>query len=186
MGKDQVQRYTDLGLDLSGLDLPSGEGVLVVPHALLPVDEVIVRLTLPGRSEPGILDRNFEDPGRYRPVDERVPRDRPYLVTGFEPGTEYRDVPPREAVRAVLERGRLPATIEEGLGVFVQHPDVLQRNACFSLAGSTRGDKRVPALWISGHAPKLGWCFAGVPHSWLGLASVARRVTSTRLRGGVP
>ena len=90
-----------------------------------------------------------------------MPRDRPYLISGFESGTEYLNVPPRDAVPAIRDRGRLPITIEEGLAAFIADPEVLQRNACFSLAGSTRGDKRVPALWISGKAPKLGWCFAG-------------------------
>ncbi len=157
--------------------VPDGEGLglLVLPHALVPVHELIVRLVLPGGSKPGIFDANFGDPDRYRPVSPDVPRDRAYLVDGFDPGLDYRNMPPRDAVPQVLGRGRAPATIEEGLAAFVQHPEVLCRNACFSLAGSTRGDKRVPALWISNGAPKLGWCFAGAPHTWLGLASVARR-----------
>ena len=37
-------------------------------------------------------------------------------------------------------------------------------------------DRRVPALWISEQAPKLGWCWDGNPHSWLGLASAGSRV----------
>ncbi len=178
---DQLARYAALGFDVSGIDLghlaqvAAQEPVLVLPHALVPVDLLIGRLTLPGREARGIFDRNFEDPGRYHPVDPDVPRDRAYVITGFEPGTEYRNVAPRDAVPRVQDRGRRPATIEEGLAAFVADPQVLQRNACFSLAGSTRGDKRVPALWISGNAPKLGWCFAGAPHTWLGLASVAGR-----------
>ena len=36
---------------------------------------------------------------------------------------------------------------------------------------------RVPALWISERAPKLGWCWDGNPHTWLGLASAGRRVS---------
>ena len=170
----QLKRYLDLGFDVAGVEPPQGRGVLVLPW--LPFDELITRLTLPGGTATGIFDRNFEDPGRYHPVDPDVPRDRPYLVAGFEPGTEYLNVRPRDAVPAILDRGRLPVTIEEGLAAFVAHPEVLQRNACFSLAGSTRGDKRVPALWISGAAPKLGWCFAGAPHTWLGTASVAARL----------
>jgi len=59
---------------------------------------------------------------------------------------------------------------------FDQHPELLERNHCFSLAGSRRGDRRVPALWISRNAPKLGWCWEGNPHDWLGCASAAVRV----------
>ncbi|MBK6763301.1 MAG: hypothetical protein IPG68_08495 [Micrococcales bacterium] len=180
--EEQLERYADLGFDVAAVDVRPLEAVkrrdsvLVLPHALVPVQEVIARLRLAGGSKTGIFDRNFEDPDRYHPVAADVPVDRPYLIHGFEPGVEYLNVPPRQAVPQILARGRLPVTIEEGLGVFVHNPSVLQRNECFSLAGSTRGDKRVPALWISGNAPKLGWCFAGAPHTWLGTASVAGRL----------
>jgi hypothetical protein len=46
----------------------------------------------------------------------------------------------------------------------------------FMLAGSRRGDRRVLALWIPEKAPKLGWCWEGNSHSWLGVASAERRV----------
>ena len=174
----QWSRYEELGFDVRGIadgafDEPPDDAVLVLPT--LPFHELITRLHLPGRAEAGIFDRNFEDPARYHPTDLDVPIDRPYLIHGFEPGVEYLNIPPREAVPAILDRGRQPMTIEEGLAVFAQSPGVLQRNKCFSLAGSTRGDKRVPALWISGNAPKLGWCFAGAPHTWLGTSSIAGR-----------
>ncbi len=152
---------------------PPDDAVLVLPT--LPFHELITRLRLPDSLAPGIFDRNFEDPSRYHPADPDVPRDRPYLIHGFEPGVEYLNIAPRDAVPAILDRGRFPMTIEEGLAVFAQIPSSLQPNKCFSLAGSTRGDKRVPGLWISGHAPKLGWCFAGAPHTWLGTASIAGR-----------
>lgn len=167
-----LNRYAELGFDVP--EVPPGEGIPVFPHALVPFHELIVRLTLPGKTKTGIFDRNFEDPARYRPTDPDVPTGRPYLIQGFDPGVEYRGMAPREAVTMLADRR--PATIEEGLAAFIHDPTVLQRNACFSLAGSTRGDKRVPALWISQGAPKLGWCFAGAPHSWLGLASVQTRI----------
>jgi Family of unknown function (DUF5701) len=55
------------------------------------------------------------------------------------------------------------------------------KNGGFSLAGSRCGDRRVTALWISQNRPKLGWCWAGNPHTWLGTASCADR---TGGRGG--
>lgn len=173
---EQLKRYLALGFEVADAELPTGDGILVLPQ--VPFHLLIARLTLAGGAATGIFDRNFEDPARYHPVDPNVPRDRAYVIADFEPGTEYLNVPPRDAVPQILDRGRLPVTIEEGLAAFVTHPEVLQRNACFSLAGSTRGDKRVPALWISGKAPKLGWCFAGAPHTWLGTASVAQRVSA--------
>lgn len=54
--------------------------------------------------------------------------------------------------------------------------ELLEKNKCFMLAGSRRHDRRVPALWISERAPKLGWCWDGNPHTWLGTASAALRL----------
>ena len=31
-------------------------------------------------------------------------------------------------------------------------------------------------MWISERAPKLGWCWDGNPHTWLGIASAGARV----------
>jgi hypothetical protein len=53
----------------------------------------------------------------------------------------------------------------------------LEKNSCFTLAGSRRHDRRVPAMWISERAPKLGWCWDGNPHTWLGVASAAGRLS---------
>jgi hypothetical protein len=39
------------------------------------------------------------------------------------------------------------------------------------LAAAGAGDRRVPGLWISGGAPKLGFCWAVNHHTWLGVAS---------------
>jgi uncharacterized protein DUF5701 len=53
---------------------------------------------------------------------------------------------------------------------------VLRSRNCFSLLGSRAGDKRVPALWVSSRRPRLGWCYQGAPHTWLGTASCAGRL----------
>lgn len=164
---DQATRFTDAGQDVT----------LVVPHPIAASDRVITRLTLSGQTASGIYDHNFEagDVDRFRPV-EPVPVDRPYLVVGFDAGAEFRGRPPVDALPVIRARGRSPLTISEGLAVFLHDPATLQPNHCWSLAGSSRGDRRVPALWISKKAPKLGWCFAGAPHDWLGVASIQERV----------
>ena len=74
-------------------------------------------------------------------------------------------------MEGITAQGRLPLTIDEGLALVTLHPAALASNRCFSLVGSRCGDKRVPALWISQGAPKLGWCWYGNPHTWLGSAS---------------
>ncbi|MEI2690845.1 MAG: DUF5701 family protein [Anaerolineae bacterium] len=54
------------------------------------------------------------------------------------------------------------------------------------LLASRCGDKRVPAFWLSQNRPKLGWCWAGNPHTWLGSASCAERVGTADLAAPVP
>ncbi|MGI9156139.1 MAG: DUF5701 family protein [Marmoricola sp.] len=93
-----------------------------------------------------------------------------------ERGEEFCNVRPEQATATVLGRGRSPLTIDEGIALVTQQPQLLEKNTCFMLAGSRRHDRRVPALWISERAPKLGWCWDGNPHTWLGLASAGGRV----------
>jgi hypothetical protein len=75
--------------------------------------------------------------------------------------------------------GRSPLTIEEEIALITHSPEVLVKNKCFSLGGSRSGDRRVPAIWINRHAPKLGWCWEANPHTWLGMASAGCRRAAT-------
>jgi hypothetical protein len=96
----------------------------------------------------------------------------------FEPGAEFDrqvHVTPDRALAMITEQRRSPLTVEEGIAFITQYPHSLAKNNCFSLAGSRCGDRRVPAIWISKGAPKLGWCWAGNPHTWLGTASCTAR-----------
>lgn len=171
-----------------GAGSEGGNGVEgAVPFVVIPspnsVDAaaLVPRLTLLGKDRPGVLDRNHGDTGvsDYRPLPElAVPPDRPYVLVGVQRGEEFCDVRPRDAVEVISTRGRSPLTILEGVVLQLVYPELLQTNRCFMLAGSRRGDKRVPALWISNGAPKLGWCWEGNPHSWLGIASAEARLTA--------
>jgi hypothetical protein len=152
--------------------------LLVVSTDLLPAEQALPLTTLAGRTRPGFAAFDPDDLARFRaaePVASLVP-DRPaYLVTGVERGEEFCNVTPDKAEPAIAERGRSPLTIAEGVALITHYPGALEKNKCFSLAGSRCGDRRVPALWISNGAPKLGWCWAGNPHLWLGTASCAAR-----------
>jgi hypothetical protein len=156
----------------------AGRWVLVVSESVVPPGRAVPLLRLEGSERPGVLDANHGPEGLapYRPIEAvDVPSAPMYLLLGVERGDEYRGVAPQDALPQVLARGRTPLTVAEGLALVTQRPGVLVRNHCFSLAGSRRGDKRVPALWISAGAAKLGWCWDGNPHDWLGLASAASR-----------
>ena len=138
-------------------------------------------LRLAGGSAPGVLDRNHGEQGLapYGPIEEiGAPPARVYALVDVERGEEFCGVRPQDALPVILARGRTPLTIPEGLALVLLHPQVIEKNACFMLSGSRRGDRRVPALWISGRAPKLGWCWDGNPHTWLGVASTGRRVSA--------
>ncbi|MES1193309.1 MAG: DUF5701 family protein, partial [Solirubrobacterales bacterium] len=99
-----------------------------------------------------------------------------HLVTDLDLGFGTRNVPPTEALATISAEQRSGLTIEEGVALITHFPEAIATNAGFSLVGSRCGDKRVAALWISKGAPKLGWCWAGNPHTWLGTASCAERV----------
>lgn len=157
----------------------AGQAFVVMPAPRsVDVEALIPQMALVGSSRRGVLDANHGSEGLapYRDLpDLGVPTDEPYLLVDVERGEEFCGVRPGDAVVEVVSRGRTPLTILEGIIVQLVRPDLLEKNRCFMLAGSRRGDRRVPALWISGGAPKLGWCWEGNPHTWLGTASAGER-----------
>jgi hypothetical protein len=153
--------------------------VLVVTRKLVDPYAAVPLLRLAGGRKPGIVDRNHGpgDLATYHPLPELgVPDRAAYLLLDVNRGAEFCGVRPADALPVITGRGRTPLTIDEGIAVVTQAPQLLERNKCFMLAGSRRRDRRVPALWISDRAPKLGWCWDGNPHSWLGVASAATRL----------
>ena len=165
-------------------DLPGKDGpgtmpfVLVVTRDLVRPEDAVPLLRLAGGAKPGVLDRNHgaDGLGGYHPLpDLEVPAATAYLLLGIDRGEEFCGVRPADALPVIRGRGRTPLTIDEGIAVVTHAPHLLEKNKCFMLSGSRRDDRRVPALWISERAPKLGWCWDGNPHTWLGVASAAGR-----------
>lgn len=153
--------------------------LLVVTREVVRPEDTVPLLRLVGSDRPGVVDRNHGegDLATYSPLPElAVPAASAYLLVGVDRGEEFCGVKPEEALPVIRGRGRSPLTIDEGIAVVTHRPELLEKNRCFMLSGSRRHDRRVPALWISEKAPKLGWCWDGNPHSWLGVASAARRV----------
>lgn len=154
--------------------------VIVVTERLVAADALVPQLRLTPGGRPGVVDRNYagEPLADYRPLPALgVPEAPAYLLVDVDRGDEFRGVRPRDAVPTIIDRDRTPLTIHEGIALALTHPDALARNHCFMLAGSRAAHRRVPALWISDRAPKLGWCWEGNHHTWLGIASAqARRV----------
>ena len=126
--------------------------------------------------KPAALMFELGELDRFVPIEGiEIPAGPSYIVEGVDVGHDLRNVAPDDALALILERGRSPLTVEEGIALVARHPEILRKNHCFSLPGSRCGDKRVPAIWISDGAAKVGWCWAGNPHTWLGYASCAQR-----------
>lgn len=149
---------------------------VLVPSGV-PADEAIARTALGSRQGFTVLEAG-ELPA-FRPIEGvDVPAGAGYLLFDVDTGTEFLNVTPQDALVKITTNGRSPLTIAEGIALITARPDRLRKNKCFSLLASRCGDKRVPALWISDRRPKLGWCWNGNPHTWLGSAHAGERVGS--------
>lgn len=156
------------------LDRP---GVLVVTRRLVDPFAAVPSLELRGRT--GFTSMTGDELAGFVPLPTLdVPDVDAYLLLEVSPGPDTLDLPPAALLSSLVEAGRSPLTVEEGVAVVAQQPEILSDENCFSLAGSRCGDKRVPAIWLSARRPRLGWCWEGAPHTWLGTASCGGRVAA--------
>lgn len=183
--------------DLLGISEPEFRGALEPLRSCLPVRAeveagripfvIVVRLEKAGRARAAERIVRQGKTGLSVLTDRELPTftvigglelpgGTAYLVTGVDTGNDNRNVTPDDALTAMRAKGREPLTIDEGIAVVTQFPETIRVGHGFSLAGSRCGDRRVMALWISKGAPKLGWCWAGNPHTWLGSASCSGRL----------
>lgn len=141
--------------------------------------------------KPGFVVTDMPDVDRFDPYTVEVPDAALYLVTGLDRGDHMANWSPEEALPALTEEDRTPLILTEGIHWLLQRPAVLERNRCFMTIGSrlrkANGalDSRTPAIWISNgtgrdgrerrNAPKVGWCWWGNRHTWLGFASTTGR-----------
>jgi hypothetical protein len=151
--------------------------VLVLSRELVAPLDAVARLDLRGRQ--GYTSMPADDLARFRPLPGLpVPSAAASLLVGVDTGVETLGVAPKDALPLLTAAGRSPLTLEEGLAVVTQHPELLVTASCFEMLGSRGTDKRVTGLWVmKGGAPRLGWCWNGAPHSWLGAASCTGRLS---------
>jgi hypothetical protein len=148
--------------------------VLVVTRDVVPPARTIGMVSREGRDGFSVIDA--DDLARFAPIDSLTLPGRAYLLLDVDTGRDTLNVTPDDALTTIEAAGRSPLTIDEGIALVTQHPEAVAKNGGFSLLGSRCGDRRVTALWISQKRPKLGWCWAGNPHTWLGSASCAGRL----------
>jgi hypothetical protein len=195
---DQAERLIDLGVhDIAGLpaerlrNVPANEGSLLVVHPDLVPASRLAPLLRRGEKR-GFVVTDMDDVDEFTPISSVTLPDAPlYMLEDLDRGDAMANWSPDEALPAIADSGRTPLTLTEGLHWLLQQPDTLQRNRCFMTIGSRRRrpggstDARTPAIWISNgtgrdgaanrDAPKVGWCWAGNRHTWLGFASAGVR-----------
>lgn len=195
----QAERLIELGVhEIAGLSAAEvraaarvdGDGLLAVRPDLAPAS--VLAPLLRRRDKAGFVVTDMIDVDLFAPLDTIGLPDTPLYVVGeVERGDDMANWSPDEALPALTAASRTPLLLTEGIHWVLQQPDVLERNHCFMTIGSrlrkTDGtlDARTPALWISNgtgrdgrerrEAPKVGWCWAGNRHTWLGFASGSGR-----------
>ncbi|WP_116450843.1 DUF5701 family protein [Blastococcus litoris] len=190
LGVHALAGMTDRELRGAADGLPAGSLLVLAPERA-PASALAPLLALDDR--PGFVVEDMTDVDAFGPLPSVVVPDGPvYAVCGLDRGDDMANWSPDEALPTILGAGRTPLTLTEGIHWLLQRPDVLERNRCFMTIGSRlrkadgRLDSRTPALWISNGtgrdgrerrgAPKVGWCWAGNRHTWLGFASAEARV----------
>ncbi|MEE1839620.1 MULTISPECIES: DUF5701 family protein [unclassified Streptomyces] len=201
---DQAERLIQLGVhEIGGLgpaelrSFAAGTraraGLLVVSPDRVPASALAPLLRHQGK--PGFVVVDMPDIDRFSPIGAMAVPDAPvYVVEGLDRGDHMANWSPDEALPAIAEEGRTPLLLAEGIHWVLQRPETLERGRCFMTIGSRLRkdngtlDARTPALWISNgtgrdgrenrNAPKVGWCWAGNRHTWLGFASATGRTAA--------
>ena len=203
----QVERLISVGVhELAGLSATDLRGVaaavgsapalLVIHPDRVPPSRLAPLIECGGKRAFVVVD--MTDVDDFSPTESAtLPADAIYTVEQLDRGDHLANWSPDEALSAIITAGRTSLTLGEGLHWLLQQPEVLARNHCFMTIGSRLRksdgslDARTPALWISNgsgrdgrpnrNAPKVGWCWAGNRHTWLGVASAGTRHPTTNL-----
>ncbi|GAA2484861.1 DUF5701 family protein [Streptomyces gobitricini] len=166
-----------------------GDALLAVHPDRAPASVLAPLLRHDGK--PGFVVTDMPDVDGFVPCTVELSDAPLYVVTGLDRGDHMANWSPEEALPALTEQNRTPLLLTEGIHWVLQQPAVLERNRCFMTIGSrlrkANGalDARTPAIWISNgtgrdgrerrNAPKVGWCWWGNRHTWLGFASAGGR-----------
>ena len=198
---EQAQRLTALGVhELAGIsatELRAAAAAATAAASLLVIhpDRAAVSVLAPllkHHNKSGFIAMDMTDIDRFTPIEEAsTPTSPVYVVKHVDRGDHMANWSPNEALPAITAAERTPLILTEGIHWLLQQPEALERNHCFMTIGSrlrkedNRLDARTPAIWISNgtgrdgadnrNAPKIGWCWAGNRHTWLGFASAATR-----------
>ncbi|MEV6319040.1 DUF5701 family protein [Streptomyces sp. NPDC051776] len=200
----QAERLIELGVhEIAGLPATDirtfaaaaeaaagGDGALLAVHPDRAPASALAPL-LRRDDKPGFVVTDMADVDGFAPCTVELPEAPLHLLTGLDRGDHIANWSPDEALPALTEENRTPLLLTEGIHWVLQQPAALERNRCFMTIGSRllkadgTLDARTPAIWISNgtgrdgrerrNAPKVGWCWWGNRHTWLGFASATGR-----------
>jgi hypothetical protein len=152
--------------------------VIVIKQDWISAEQMMSVIEIQGKK--GMVNMTPLQPSDFSPIESlETPEGKAYLLIDVQTGHETLNVTPAAALQKIIDAGRTPLTIDEGVALLTQFSETLtdkENYNAFSMLGSRRGDKRVPAIWISYGQPRLGWCWNENPHTWLGSASAKGRL----------
>lgn len=142
-------------------------------------DNLLCQLNHKGRE--GYVEMTPKTPESFVDTDSLpVPEVDIYALWDVDTGGSMLNISPSDSIDMLESKGRTPLTMYEGVQCVLAIPEILtdkQRFNAIQMPGSRiGGDQRVPSIWISKGAPRLGWCWFGNIHTWLATASCKSRV----------
>lgn len=148
-----------------------GRGVAGIADAMSRIEAKAAR---------GVVEMTPLSPEDFQVIEGvQIPAGKFYLLLDVDTGRSLLNVSPQNALKAISAQSRTPLTLEEGVALTAQFPELLTEKKnynCIQMPGSRKtSDQRVPSIWFSKGAPRLGWCWDRNIHTWLGSASAAFR-----------
>ncbi|GAA0539337.1 hypothetical protein GCM10011581_06540 [Saccharopolyspora subtropica] len=190
LGVHEIAQLSAEDLRAFAADAGDGDGALLAVHPDRAPASALAPLLRHG-DKPGFVVTDMPDVDRFAPTGVELPDAPLYVLDGVDRGDHLANWSPAEALPAISAAQRSPLLVTEGIHWVLQQPSALERNHCFmTIASRLRKangsfDSRTPALWISNgtgrdgkerrNAPKVGWCWWGNRHTWLGFASTTGR-----------
>lgn len=129
----------------------------------------------------GYVEMTPKNPEDFRNISSlAIPDADFYVLWDVDTGTSILNFSPSDSMEVLKSAEREPLTMNEGLFCALAVPELLTdklRFNCIQMPGSRiEDDQRVPSIWLSKGAPRLGWCWFGNIHTWLATVSCKSRL----------
>lgn len=156
--------------------------VIVLKQQPFPYAHLVGQLVAKGRA--GFIEMTPKVPDDFRDdASLNLPAGTIYVLWDVDTGGDMLNISPADSVAVLAGKGRTPLTMQEGLFAALAVPEILTDRKNFNsiqMPGSRIADDlRVPSIWVSKGAPRLGWCWFGNPHTWLATASAKARIATS-------